>query len=210
MGIRRATRDTFNYIFTHVRKGQWGTDQVEAEIHKHAIADAMRLGNETYFVGVEREPGSGGVFSVDATKRRLREFKVRAIRATKDKLVTAEPLAVAVGFGEVYCVDDPEWTADFIQELTDAPGGQFMDQFDAAAKAVVLANDEIGKQKRRAILSGDQVVDLCLSGCGRPVAENSDYCCSSCEQVAAFGDPDMQADHDANCIQRYFNYQNRG
>jgi phage terminase large subunit-like protein len=210
MGLRRTSADSFNYVFTHVHKGHWGTDRVEAEIAKMALGDSMKYGNDDYYVGVEREPGSGGVFSVNATKRRLRDYKVRDIRAGKDKIVTAESLAVAMGFGEVYCVE-AEWTPEFIAELTDAPHGEYMDQFDAAAKAVILANEEIAKKKKRALVSGmDRNVQICISpNCDRPAAEGLEYCCPICELTAEFNDPTMPVDHPAECNQRAHKFFNR-
>ena len=161
-------------------------------------------------MGVEREPGSGGGFSVNATKRRLRNYKVRDIRADKDKIRTAEPLAVAMGFGEVYCVEG-EWTPEFIAELTDAPHGEFMDQFDAAAKAVILGNEEIGKLKKRALVSGaQQSAEICCSpNCDRPAADGSDYCCSICQITAEFQDPAMKVDHSQDCSLRAHKFFNK-
>ncbi len=210
MGLKRTSAELYNYIFTHVHKGQWSSDRVEAEIEKMALGDSMRYGNDTYFVGIEREPGSGGGFSVNATKRRLRNYKVRDIRADKDKIRTAEPLAVAMGFGEVYCVEG-QWTPEFIAELTDAPHGEFMDQFDAAAKAIILANEEVGKLKKRALVSGAaQAVEICVSpGCDRPVADGSDYCCQICEMTTQFGDPSMAVDHELACNHRSHKFFNK-
>jgi len=63
----------------------------------------------------------------------------------------------------------------------------------------------------RAIVAGIPKLVLCAAdGCKRPVAVGSEYCCPSCEHIAAFEDPELKCandDHDADCKLRFFDHQ---
>ena len=86
-----------------------------------------------------------------------------------------------------------------------------MGQFDAAAKAIILGNEEIGKLKKRALVSGmQQSVEICVSpGCDRPAAGGSDYCCGVCETTSQFQDPAMIVDHTQECNHRSHKFFNK-
>lgn len=202
LGIKAMGNDTFNYFFIHCHKGQWSTDDVESHIQKTAVADQLKYG-EKYIVGLEREPGSGGKYSVNATKKRLRNFRVIDVPPTTNKIARAAPLATALSFDEAYCVE-AAFTADFVDELTEAPNSRYMDQFDAANGAVALANEEVAKVKKKVIMAGLETDPCSSPGCDRPKQQGRDYCCDKCEGAAAFDDPEMIAtvDHTHSCNAR--------
>lgn len=112
-----------------VRRGQWGPDQVDAEVRQTAQID----GQYVEILGPQ-DPGAAGVKAASAFVRGLAGFMVRAERPTGPKETRARGLAAQVNAGNIRMVR-AAWNRDFLEELRQFPRGQHDDQVDAAADA---------------------------------------------------------------------------
>lgn len=129
VGLKMAEDTNGEYWVLHVRRGQWDSARREAIIRQTAELDGKDV-----IIGVEQEPGSGGKESVEATKRKLEGFTVRADRPTGDKVLRADAFSTAVNDGIVHVIPDT-WTHDYIEELSMFPMGKFKDQVDSSSGA---------------------------------------------------------------------------
>jgi predicted phage terminase large subunit-like protein len=85
-------------------------------------------------VGVEQEPGSGGLESAEGTVRNLMGYVVHVHHPTGDKAQRADPYSVQVNQRNVHIVQAP-WNADYIEELEYFPDSTYKDQVDASSGA---------------------------------------------------------------------------
>lgn len=115
------------WIILDVVRGQWSAGRREDIIKQTAQADGRRV-----HIWIEQEPGSGGKESAEATIRNLSGFKVEAEKVTGSKEMRADPYAVQMEGGNIWCLSRP-WTQDFISEHKTFPVGKYKDQIDAAA-----------------------------------------------------------------------------
>lgn len=123
------------FFIIDVIRERLGWDDVEALMKQTVTADEQRYGFDNLTTYFEREGGSAGVQVADTTVIRLRGHNIfPASTGGKNKITRARPLATAVSYKEVYAVL-AEWWPDFIDEITKFPGGEFLDQADAAAGA---------------------------------------------------------------------------
>ena len=214
LGAKKLAHDSWRYIIRDSAIGKWEPHQVEEKITHYAEVDITIVPKSKYVIGVEREGGSGGKFSANETVRRNREFKVEQEAPRQDKIKRANPLITAIGFREVFIVQSG-FTKPLLDELEDVSKfGQdatFMDQFDALAHAVNLANRLLGKGEKASIVKRlGKSSKLCIvPGCKRPAAENSDYCCQSCEIAASWNDGTVCTEHEGPCNERNFQHEQR-
>lgn len=125
------TPDGFTVIADSV-VGRWsGPDRVQL-MKTTAAADRHRPGVRLAGTWVEHEGGSAGVDQAQGVVRELAGFSVTLDRPTGEKALRAEPLASQWAAGNVLLVEGP-WNAGFLQEADDFPGGDLIDQIDAAA-----------------------------------------------------------------------------
>jgi predicted phage terminase large subunit-like protein len=96
-------------------------------------------------VGVEQEPGSGGMESAQNTARRLAGYRVTLDRPSGDKVARLEPFADQVNSGNVIMVA-AQWNAAYIDELTFFPDSTYRDQADATSGAFNL----LARKRRKA------------------------------------------------------------
>lgn len=132
-GVLMAKTPKGQYIICDVERGRWGSTEREERIK----ATAFRDGTITE-IRVEREPGSSGKESAEATIRNLEGFACTEDRVTGDKVVRAQPLASRCKVGDVKLLKDSpykRWNGTFLAELEVFPQGQLKDQVDAAAGA---------------------------------------------------------------------------
>ncbi len=192
------------YFVGNVIRGQWDVDQVEVEMQRTGFADNHRLGMDRYRMAQEEEGGSGGKSSANSMAKTMRGIRFESVRPFGNKQARAEPLARAIARGEVFVIDG-NWTADFVDELTDFPNGKFADQVDAASGAFTMLEGTLVKAKpvKAVYMVGwnpDQ--KFCATdGCKRPVMPGEAYCCPSCEIASS-----MQCEcegHAMDCIDRY-------
>lgn len=132
MVLMHKMRDN-TFVIEHVERGRWGALEREQRIKAVAARDRANI-KGPYEIIVEREPGSAGKESAEATIRNLVGFSVFADRVTGSKEVRAEPFAAQVQGGNVSLVAG-YWVNDFLDEAECFPRGKFKDQIDAASGA---------------------------------------------------------------------------
>lgn len=122
--------DKHNRIYVlDVIRGRWDSDARE-----RIILQAAQLDGYDTLIGIEEEPGSGGVESALATVRNLIGFRVVRNKETQNKVARAEPFSAQVNGGNVTLVPG-DWNAIFIDEMRFYPLSTNLDQMDAAAGA---------------------------------------------------------------------------
>ena len=122
-----------------VTRGRWATGPRERVMKETAELDATRYGN-TILIGIEQEPGSGGLDSARDSVRNLAKYPVVADRVTGSKDLRLQPFARQAEAGNVRLKRAP-WNERFIAELCAIPAGKYRDQGDAAGGAYNLAVD---------------------------------------------------------------------
>lgn len=128
----------YDWLIEDVVFGQWSTSQRETRIKQTAELDEGRtkeiVGGVPIRIGLEQEPGSGGVDSTYMTIKNLTGFPVFVEKVGTDKVTRAEPFSVQVDNGCVGVLVR-EWTDDYLQELELFPNGKFKDRVDASTGA---------------------------------------------------------------------------
>ena len=196
-GVLMGRIDDKYYVIDVFRK-QLGGDEVEDAMATISAMDEQEYGRGVPLVRFEREPGSSGKRVAEQLCKRLRKYLVQDIKPEGKKEVRADPFAAAVSRYEVYVVSD-KWTSEYIEELSQFPGGKFKDQVDASSGAY-LEFDAPGTGKKRLSVApvrlegefpeyGDS--HPCMSeGCKRPAfgEEHQGYCCDCCYQASEAGE----------------------
>lgn len=135
------------FFIVDVVMGQWEATRREAKIREVAIADRERWGRVV--IGVEQEPGSGGLESADNTVRNLAGFTVVKDRPSGSKVLRADPLATQAGAGNVKMLRG-DWNRRALDIFAGFPTGKYKDVVDAAAGAFALLTrgaDKVGSKK---------------------------------------------------------------
>jgi predicted phage terminase large subunit-like protein len=128
-GVRLAYgADGLIYIENVVR-GQWTTGE-----RRQVMRQTAQLDGREVLIGVEQEPGSSGLDSVQDDIRLLMGFAVFADRPSGDKDTRMMPFVAQAEAGNVRLVAG-DWNQDFIDELCAIPNGRYRDQSDATAGA---------------------------------------------------------------------------
>jgi predicted phage terminase large subunit-like protein len=161
--------------------GRWSTDEVEKQMDLWAKLDQRRFGQPKFETVFEQEPGASGVQAAAETVRRLRRYRIRAVRATVSKVVAAEPLANAIAAGEVYFVEGP-WVNATIEQMRYFPKGDHDDRVDAIRGLYMeLIHGSIGDGS---IDEETPPLRRCKNPlCNRTASAETDYCCDSCIQA---------------------------
>lgn len=123
------------YYVADLVMGQWAADERERVIRQTAERDRAAYGHVV--IGVEQEPGSGGLESAQATVRNLAGFTVHADRPTGDKVLRAEPIAAQAAAGNVKLVAGT-WNGRYLDIVTAFPLGAVRDPVDAQSGAFNL------------------------------------------------------------------------
>lgn len=128
-GVHMAEKQGIYYI-VDVRRDRLSPKKVEDMISGTAAEDGRGV-----IIHMEQEPGSSGVNTIDHYQRTvLKGYAFYGDRATGNKEIRANPLSSAAEAGNVKLVSGP-WITDFLDELTQFPGGLHDDQCDAASGA---------------------------------------------------------------------------
>ena len=136
-----------------VKRGRWSADAREAMIFQTAKMDGKSI-----LIGLEQEPGSGGMESAQATVRMLAGYRVKVDKVSGDKVLRAEPFAVQVNNGNVF-LRYGSWNAEYVNELQYFPYSRFADQVDSSSGAFnILAQTKkvaggfagLSKERKRA------------------------------------------------------------
>jgi len=121
-----------SYIVEHVVSGLWKAPKREEMIKRVAENDGRGV-----TIGIEQEPGSGGLESADSTVKNLAGFSVKKDKVTGDKVTRAEPYATQIEIGNVYLLKGA-WNADFVKQHELFPMGLRKDLVDCSSGAFNL------------------------------------------------------------------------
>ena len=116
------------YVLDVIR-GRWDSDARERLIKTTAEADGKKV-----VIGIEQEPGSGGLESALHTVRNLSGFACKMDKADTHKETRAEPFSSQINGYNVTLVP-ASWNSEYISELQYFPNSKYKDQVDASAGA---------------------------------------------------------------------------
>lgn len=128
------------YWILDIVRGQWST-----EIREKMMKDTADRDGRKIKVGLEQEPGSGGVDSIVNTIKNLAGYIVKKDKPTGDKTTRGIPFSQQVNIGNVFMIN-AEWNKTLTDELKYFPESKYKDQEDALAGAFNMMT----KPKRRA------------------------------------------------------------
>jgi predicted phage terminase large subunit-like protein len=128
-GVKLARDREGVFYIEDVVRGQWSALARERIMRQTAEMDG---GDVT--VGVEQEPGSGGLESAQNSVRNLAGFSVYAEKVTGEKQVRAMPFAAQCEARNVRLVRGA-WNQAWLEELASFPYGSHDDQVDASSGA---------------------------------------------------------------------------
>lgn len=109
------------------KRGQWSTNDRRIIVKQTAQMDGIEV-----VIGIEQEPGSSGLDSVQDDIRLLAGYAAFADRPSGDKDTRLLPFAAQAEAGNVRLVAGA-WNEAFIDELCAIPNGRYRDQADAVA-----------------------------------------------------------------------------
>jgi predicted phage terminase large subunit-like protein len=124
------------YWIVDVVRGRWNSSRREKIIKHTAERDYGHFG-KLVLIGVEIEPGSGGVESAENTVKNLRGFRVSPNRPSGDKITRADPFSVQVNAGNVF-MKKAGWNKELTEELRFFPFSKYKDQVDGSSGAFTL------------------------------------------------------------------------
>lgn len=133
----RTARGRF-YILDIIR-GQWGPAEREDIIAHTAAVDGPKV-----LIGIEQEPGSAGIDSINLTTANLAGYNVVADKAAVNKIHRAEALAIQVEHENVFLQEGGKWIPTFLTEIRDFPIAPIKDQVDAVSGAFRLLTGVYG------------------------------------------------------------------
>ena len=133
------------YILDVIR-GQWGPADREDIIAHTAKVDGPKV-----LIGIEQEPGSAGIDSINLSMSNLAGFNVVADKASVNKMVRAEALAIQVEHSNVFLAEGGKWIPNFLAEVRDFPVGPTKGQVDAASGAFRLITGIYGNRTAGAL-----------------------------------------------------------
>ena len=128
-GVKLARDNDGVYYVEDVSRGQWS-----ALSRERIMRQTAELDGEDVSIGLEQEPGSGGVESAQNSVRNLAGFYVHAERVTGEKATRAMPFAAQCEARNVKLVKG-DWNAAYLDELCSFPFGAHDDQVDASSGA---------------------------------------------------------------------------
>ncbi len=116
------------YFVEHAVADWWNVGERDNMIKTFAETDGKRVK-----IGIEEEPGSGGIAQNNAIVKMLHGWPAESMKVTGDKLVRAGPFASQCEAGNVKLVRG-DWVQAYLSELHAAEeGAQLLDQLDASS-----------------------------------------------------------------------------
>ncbi len=147
------------FYILHVEKQRYSSGKVQTLIQNTATQDGRGV-----TVGIERDPGSAGVFEADTYVKLLAGYDVKVCPATEAKEVRAKPLSAQAEHGNVKLLRG-DWNSDFTDELKGFPDLNLKDQVDAASGAFNLLTGGIaGEMKKEHVQSKRSSIGPSLRG----------------------------------------------
>jgi len=132
VGLKMGIDQSDKIWLLDIVRGQWDSARREAIIRSTAESDGFKV-----IIGVEQEPGSGGLESAQNTVKNLRGFIVKLDRPTGDKVIRADAFSTQVNDGDVYAEPGP-WVVEYLDEIRHFPLSKYKDQVDASSGAFKL------------------------------------------------------------------------
>ena len=118
------------YVVLDVRATRARPYDVEQLIKNSTLADGYDVA-----IGMEQEPGSSGVITIDHYARNvLRGYNFKGIRSTGSKVIRANPASAASEQGRVKLLRG-DWNTDFLDQLEMFPFGAHDDHTDGFSGA---------------------------------------------------------------------------
>lgn len=141
-GTSRGGAYTVGVLMGLTRRGLYVVeDVIRVQVNSHAREALIRKTAETdgraVTVGIEREPGSGGMESAELSVRSLAGFKVKVSRVDTGKVDRADTFSVQVNGANVVLLL-ADWNRDFTDELKYFPFSKYKDQVDASSGAFAI------------------------------------------------------------------------
>lgn len=128
-GVKIARDGDGVFYIEDVVRGQWSALARERIMRQTAELDG---GNVS--IGIEQEPGSGGLESAQSSLRNLAGFAVAAEKVTGEKSTRAMPFAAQCEARNVKLVRGA-WNSAYLDELCSFPYGTHDDQVDGSSGA---------------------------------------------------------------------------
>jgi predicted phage terminase large subunit-like protein len=120
------------YYVLDIVRGRWDSATRERIIRTTAELDGRRV-----IIGIEQEPGSGGMESALNTVRNLDGFTCKVDKVDTNKDTRADPFSTQVNAYNVTLVPGA-WNTEYLSELQFFPNSKFKDQVDASSGAFNL------------------------------------------------------------------------
>jgi predicted phage terminase large subunit-like protein len=128
-GVKMVRDSDGRFYIEDVVRGQWSALSRERIMQQTAQMDGTLVS-----IGIEQEPGSGGLESAQNSLRNLAGWRVYAEKVTGEKQVRAMPFAAQCEARNVKLVRGA-WNAAYLEELCSFPFGRHDDQVDASSGA---------------------------------------------------------------------------
>jgi predicted phage terminase large subunit-like protein len=118
-------------------------EQLDSNAREKLIVQTAKRDGKRVRIGIEKEGGSGGKESAEATLRRLAGYRAEAIPAVGSKEERADEWSCMVN-GGAFKMPYAHWNNAFLDELRNFPRSTYKDQVDAGAGAfTILSNPEV-------------------------------------------------------------------
>ena len=131
-GAKLGIDNQGRFWILNMRRFQKTSNDRERALQAQAMIDGVRC-----HIGMEQEPGSAGIDSVQASIKGLAGYKVTAEKPTGEKAVRADPFASQIAAGNVMMAKG-DWNEAMIEEMMYFPNSEFKDQVDALSGAFNL------------------------------------------------------------------------
>jgi len=138
----------------NVVRGQWTTGE-----RREVVKQTAKLDGRDVLIGIEQEPGSSGLDSVNDDIRLLVGYGVFADRPSGDKNTRMMPFVAQAEAGNVRLVAG-DWNQEYIDELCALPNGRYRDQADATSGALNRLVEAIELQAAGQTVVVDEAVSI--------------------------------------------------
>lgn len=120
------------YYVADVRRERGSAGDVEKLIRNTAAQDVSRYGNVR--ISIPQDPGQSGKMQAQYLVKQLAGYVVRATPESGSKPDRAEPVSAQAEVGNVHLIEG-DWNEAFLDELSNFPNGDYLDQADALSRA---------------------------------------------------------------------------
>jgi len=129
VGVLMGMDENGRFYVLDVVRGRWDSAQREAIIKATAMIDGPKVE-----IGIEQEPGSGGLESAQNSVKNLAGFSCFIEHPTGDKKHRADPMSAQVNVGNMHLLRGT-WNREYISEFQHFPHSTYDDQVDSSSGA---------------------------------------------------------------------------